>query len=121
MYVHNNADDYCEESYSHLVPKLHTTPAVMPRTMLPQGVMKPEAGVAATSPEMAPEHQPTIDHLRASLQSRKVQVMDAKTAVRLVFQQAMTARRLAPKAEPPLNPSHPNHRKTVPRVMRETL
>jgi len=26
-----------------------------------QGGMKPEAGVAATSPEIQPEHQPTID------------------------------------------------------------
>ncbi|KAH0194437.1 ammonium transporter, partial [Aureobasidium melanogenum] len=39
----------------------------------------------------------------------------------LEFQQAMVARRLAPKAEPPLKPSQPNQRKTVPRVMRETL
>jgi len=83
--------------------------------------MKPEAGVAATSPEMTPEHHPTMDHLRAKRQSSRTQVMAANMAVRLLFQQAMTARRLAPKADPPLNPSHPNHRKTVPRVIKETL
>ena len=77
--------------------------------------------MAATRPEMVPEHQPTMDHLRARRQSRITQVMAANMAVMLVFQQAMTARRLAPKADPPLKPNQPNQRKTVPRVMRETL
>ena len=104
-----------------LVAKLATMPVVIPRITLPQGVRKPEQGVAATSPEMVPEHQPTIDHLRARRQSRRTQVIAANMAVRLEFQHAMTARRLAPKAEPPLKPNHPNHRKTVPRVMSETL
>src|SRR4051812_31908562 len=104
-----------------LVPKLQTTPVTIPRTTLAHGGMKPDAGVAATRPEMVPEHQPTMDHLRASLQSRITQDAAANTAVKLLFQQAMTARRLAPKAEPPLKPSHPNHSRTVPRVMRETL
>src|ERR1051326_550896 len=83
--------------------------------------MKPEAGVAATRPEMVPEHQPTMDHLRASLQSRTTHATAAKVAVKLEFQQAIVARRLAPKAEPPLKPSQPNHSRTVPSVMRETL
>ena len=43
------------------------------------------------------------------------------TAAILEFQQAITALRFAPKAEPPLNPSHPNQRRMVPRVMSETL
>lgn len=104
-----------------LVAKLATMPVVMPRATLAHGVMKPEAGVAATSPEMQPEHQPTMDHLRARRQSRRTQVMAANMAVKLLFQQAMVARRLAPKAEPPLKPNQPNHRNTVPRVIRETL
>jgi hypothetical protein len=103
------------------VLKLQIIPVAMPRTTLAQGVMKPEAGVAATRPEMAPEHHPTMDHLRARRQSRRTQVMAANMAVKLLFQQAMTARRLAPKAEPPLKPSQPNHRNTVPRVIKETL
>lgn len=86
-----------------------------------QGGMKPEAGVAATSPEMTPEHQPTIDHFFARRKSSKHQVMAANMAVKQEFQQAMVARRLAPKAEPPLKPSHPNQRRMVPRVIRETL
>jgi len=104
-----------------LVAKLATIPVVIPRITLAHGGRYPEAGVAATSPEMTPEHHPTIDHLRARRQSRITQVIAANIAVKLLFQQAITARRLAPKAEPPLNPSQPNQRKTVPRVMRETL
>ena len=83
--------------------------------------MKPEAGVAATRPEMQPEHQPTIDHFLARRKSRMHQVMAAKIAVRQEFQQAITALKLAPKDEPPLKPNHPNHRKTVPRVISEML
>merc|ERR1719230_693461 len=104
-----------------LVPKLQATPATTPRMMEAQGSMKPEAGVAATRPEMVPEHQPTIDHFLARRQSRIVQVMAANMAVKFEFQQAITARRLAPNEEPPLNPNHPNHSKIVPRVIRETL
>lgn len=86
-----------------------------------QGVMKPDAGVAATSPEMVPEHQPTRDHFLARRKSSRHQVMAATMAVRHEFQQAMVARRLAPKAEPPLKPSQPNQRRMVPSVMREIL
>lgn len=88
---------------------------------LAHGVRKPDAGVAATRPEMVPEHQPTMDHLRASRQSSRTQAAAAKLAVRLVFQHVMAARMLAPNTEPPLKPSHPNHRSTVPSRIRDTL
>lgn len=101
--------------------KLAIIPVVIPRTTLAHGGINPEAGVAATSPEITPEHHPTMDHLRARRQSSKTQEIAANMAVRLLFQQAMTARRLAPKADPPLNPNHPNQRKTVPSVIKETL
>ena len=42
--------------YLILVAKLDTIPTVMPRMMEAQGGMKPDAGVAATRPEMTPEH-----------------------------------------------------------------
>lgn len=45
-----------------LVEKLATTPVIMPRMMAAHGGMKPDAGVAATRPEIHPEHHPTIDH-----------------------------------------------------------
>jgi hypothetical protein len=50
-----------------LVAKLATMPVTTPRMTAAHGGMKPEAGVAATRPEMQPEHQPTMDHFFASL------------------------------------------------------
>ena len=47
--------------------------------------------------------------------------MLSNIAVKQLFQQAMTARRLAPNAKPPLKPDHPNQRRTVPRVAIDTL
>jgi hypothetical protein len=38
------------------VEKLDTQPTVTPRMIDAQGGMNPDAGVAATSPEMVPEH-----------------------------------------------------------------
>ena len=42
--------------YLILVEKLDTKPTTTPRIMDAQGGMKPDAGVAATRPEMQPEH-----------------------------------------------------------------
>ena len=42
-------------------------------------------------------------------------------AVKQLFQQAITALRLAPNAEPPLKPSQPNQRMMVPSVTRKIL
>jgi hypothetical protein len=83
--------------------------------------MKPDAGVAATRPEIHPEHQPTMDHFRASLQSSSTHVTAANIAVRLEFQQAIVALRFAPKELPPLNPNHPNHNRMVPSRTNDTL
>jgi hypothetical protein len=47
------------------VAKLAIIPVTMPRITEAQGVMNPDAGVAATRPEIHPEHQPTIDHFLA--------------------------------------------------------
>lgn len=106
---------------SPLVAKLQTIPVVTPNTTLPHVSRYPEAGVAATSPEIVPEHQPTMDHFLANLKSSRTQDAAAKVAVKFEFQQAMTALRLAPKEEPPLKPSQPNQRKTVPKRIKETL
>lgn len=103
------------------VAKLATTPVTTPRRTEAQRGMKPDAGVAATSPEMQPEHHPTMDHFLASLKSSRHQVAAATIAVKQLFQHAITALKLAPNALPPLNPSHPNHSSTVPNVMRDTL
>ena len=47
--------------------------------------------------------------------------MPDMAAAIIEFQIAMIARRFAPNAEPPLKPSHPNHRMKVPSPTRETL
>ena len=48
-----------------MVEKLAIMPVTIPRITAAQGGMKPDAGVAATRPEIQPEHQPTIDHFLA--------------------------------------------------------
>ena len=103
------------------VEKLETMPVTTPRMTDAQSGMKPEVGVAATRPEMQPEHQPTMDHFLARRKSRRTQVAAATMLVKHELKQAYTARRLAPNDDPPLNPNHPNHSRIVPRVMRETL
>jgi hypothetical protein len=83
--------------------------------------MKPEAGVAATRPEIVPEHQLAISHSHARRQSRSSQVIAPNIAVKFEFQQAMVVRGLALKDKPPLKPRQPNHREMVPSVLRNTL
>ena len=48
------------------VPKFAIAAVTTPRMIAAQGGINPEAGVAATRPEMQPEHHPTIDHFPAS-------------------------------------------------------
>lgn len=49
----------------NFVEKLQTSPAQTPRMTEAQRGMTPEAGVAATSPEITPEQTATVDHLRS--------------------------------------------------------
>lgn len=86
-----------------------------------QGGIIPELGVAATKPAIVPEQNPTMPHRRSSRKSSRHQVIPAIPAASMEFQTAMTARRFAPKADPPLKPSHPAQRRKVPRLTRETL
>jgi metal-dependent amidase/aminoacylase/carboxypeptidase family protein len=57
-----------------------------------------------TSPHMAPEQKPTAENFLSNLQSKSIHVMPPHDAAVVVTIQAMTARRLAPRADPPLNP-----------------
>jgi hypothetical protein len=57
----------------------------------------------------------------SSRKSSKTQVIPPNAAASMEFQMAIMARKFAPKAEPPLNPSHPNHKMNVPRLTIETL
>lgn len=121
-----------------LVAKLQTTPPTKPKATAAGAPTNPEAGVMQTRPlrtenkarsatnfslvescyerltEIAPEQNPTALHFFSSLQSRRSQVKPPTDALRFVTMQAETARRLAERADPPLNPNHPNQRRTVP-------
>lgn len=84
------------------------------------GLTYPEDGVAATRPAMEPEQKPTMLHRRSMRKSSRHQTMPPKAAAIMVFQTAKIARRLAPKALPPLKPIQPNHNiKAVGKVIDE--
>jgi hypothetical protein len=100
---------------------LQTTPEHTPSRILACGGIKPDAGVAATKPEIIPEQKPTIDHFLDNRKSRSTHVTPENIAARFEFQHAITARRFDPNADPPLKPSHPNQSKIVPNVINETL
>lgn len=93
------------------VAKLQTAPARAPMITEAHGYTKPDEGVAATRPAIVPEQKPTIVHRRSIRKSNKHQTAPPKAAAIIVFQMAMTARRFAPNALPPLKPSQPNHRR----------
>lgn len=67
--------------------------------------INPDAGVAATRPEISPLQKPTAEYFLANLKSRRVHVMAENIPVITELKFAKIARRLAPNAEAPLNPS----------------
>lgn len=67
--------------------------------------INPEAGVAATRPEISPLQKPTAEYFLASLKSSRVHVMPETIPVITELKFAKIARRLAPNAEAPLKPS----------------
>ena len=69
--------------YLILVAKLQIVQATIPRMTEAHRGMTPDAGVAATRPEMIPEQTATVDHFLSSLKSSRHQVMAPKMAVRL--------------------------------------
>lgn len=88
--------------------KLHRAPDKTPTTTEAHGYINPEDGVAATRPAIVPEQKPTMVHRRSILKSNRHQTMPPNAAAIIEFQIAKIARRLAPKALPPLKPSQPN-------------
>jgi hypothetical protein len=73
-----------------------------------------------TRPHTAPQAKPKMEGEFLCMDSRKIQVTPPVAAAIFVETQATPARPLAPKAEPPLNPNHPNQRMAVPRRMKDT-
>src|SRR3954453_16026114 len=78
------------------------------------GATKPDAGVMVPSPATAPEIMPSTEGLRRTVHSIAPQVSAPAQAARWVAVIAITARELAPTADPPLNPTQPTHSKPVP-------
>src|SRR5882757_10367693 len=83
-------------------------------TMPCHGATKPDAGVIVPSPATAPEIMPSTDGLRRVLHSIAPQVSAPAQAARWVAMIAITARELAPSADPPLKPNQPTHSRPVP-------
>lgn len=114
------------------VHKLETTAETTPTRAQAGAPQKPAAGVTATwtnqhrgrgglgnlmtltRPAMAPVQNPTTDHFRSRRKSMSNQVMAPVLPAKLVLKTARAALMDPAKHDPPLNPSQPNHRKTVP-------
>src|SRR6266566_2183729 len=86
----------------------------MPITTPCHGSTKPEAGVMVPSPATAPETMPRTEGLPRLHHSHAIQVSAPAEAARWVEAIAITARGLAPSADPPLKPNQPTHNSPVP-------
>ncbi len=75
---------------------------------------KPAPGVMATNPTTAPIQKPRTDGFFPLSTSKNIQDSPAAAAAVLVVAKADTARVLAPKADPALNPNQPNQSRPVP-------
>src|SRR4051794_32483736 len=89
-------------------------PATAPMKILTGMDTKPAAGVIATKPTTAPIQNPKADSFLPLATSNKIQERPAAEAATLVVAKALTAKALAPTAEPALNPNQPNQSKPVP-------
>lgn len=67
--------------------------------------INPDAGVAATRPEISPLQKPTAEYFFANLKSSRVHVIAEIIPAMTELKFAKMARRLAPNAEAPLKPS----------------
>lgn len=94
---------------------------MMPSTSAAHWGTYPLAGVATTRPAIVPEQKPTMDHLRSMRKSSRHHTMPDIAPAIIEFQIAMIARRFAPNALPPLNPSQPNQSTNVPSATSDTL
>ncbi|KAG7896292.1 hypothetical protein KL925_000540 [Ogataea polymorpha] len=83
--------------------------------------MQPDEGVAATRPEMMPEHNPTVEKWWLIRKSSRHQVIPPKAAHRLEFMMAYIDLYEGLMHVSPLKPSHPNHSIAVPMVISDTL
>src|SRR6266511_937875 len=89
-------------------------PAAMPMQSEPRGPTKPDAGVMATRPAMAPVQMPTTVGLPRIIHSTSIQVNAAVAVAICVTSMAMPACMPAVTAEPALKPNQPTHNSEAP-------
>src|SRR5262249_25577908 len=89
-------------------------PAAMPMHSEPTGPTKPDAGVMATRPAMAPVQMPTTVGLPRIIHSTSIQVNAADAVAMCVTVMAMPACMPALTAEPALKPNQPTHNSEAP-------
>src|SRR5256885_16662390 len=75
----------------------------------------------ATNPTTRPVPAPTAVALPVRIRSKHAHVTSAMAAAVFVFVNASAARPLAARAEPALNPNHPNHKRPAPSSTSGTL
>src|SRR5687767_12516275 len=85
--------------------------------MEPIGPAKPEAGVTATRPAIAPDTRPSIDGLPLVPHSTKSHDRPAAAVATKVFIMASAAVPLASRFEPALNPNHPTQSSAPPIIV----
>lgn len=78
-------------------------------------VTYPQAGVMATKPMTTPLHVPTTEGSLPSNLSKNIHVIIPAAAAVFVVQNTWHAKGPALRADPALNPSHPNQNSAVPR------
>src|SRR6186713_3154228 len=93
---------------------LETTAPTKPTMMLWGIPTNPAAGVIATRPTTAPIQNPSTEGFFPLITSKNIQVRPADAAAVVVVPNALTAKEVAPTAEPALKPNQPNHNSPVP-------
>ena len=91
-----------------------SAPEANPIATPPSGPMKPDAGVTAARPAIAPVARPSALGLPCLTHSKPTQVSAATDAERWVTAIAIAACPLAASALPPLNPNQPTQSMPVP-------
>ena len=85
-------------------------------TNAPHGRTNPAAGVIVARQATAPTQRPTNDGIPFLYQSIPVQTVRAVEAEISEFTAAKAALPVLARADPPLKPNQPNHRRPVPRA-----
>src|SRR5262252_2895386 len=88
-----------------------------PIAIAPTGATYPAAGVIATSPATAPDAAPKLVAFPYRTRSAIDHANSAVDAATVVLIDAVPANWLAPYAEPPLKPNHPNHKNAIPIII----